>query len=312
VPSEVLAPKLSALQRRFERRDLRVIALYIETCDGVPDHAAELRRQIAKHRIDYPALDAEAGVLDDPTRERFPWAPHALVVDVKGRIVRTYGHLPRLRTLEEDLESLVATGVLPERPDDGWREFPRNAWARVRTEGNGRPREEKLTLSVIGADGIQLRGDDRTVRLPHEDVGRTRVGYRREEVGTESIEIGGRKIETRRFRASWTAGEAKCAEDSWTANGAILRRETRTTAEDGAVATRVETLVAFAEPAEVGGQSVVCRVFERTETWKGGSSRERLWTSKDVPGHLVRRERETVQDGRRNSDSERVVDFGLR
>jgi len=93
-------------RKAFQRTDLSVVALYTDTCGGVPDHAAEIRRQVAKHRLVYPALDAEAGPLRDPTCKRFPWAPYALVVDREGRILRTYGHMPRMKTLREDLAAL--------------------------------------------------------------------------------------------------------------------------------------------------------------------------------------------------------------
>ncbi len=129
------------------------------TCGGVPDHAAELARQVEKHGIDYPVLDVEAkgGMLKDPTRKRFPWAPHALVVDKTGQVVRTYGHIPSMESLREDLAELVAMGLVPVQPGDGWREFRHGAWVDTRIEGRAPPRTERTTLRHFGSDSVTVQ-----------------------------------------------------------------------------------------------------------------------------------------------------------
>jgi hypothetical protein len=303
-----LAPKLSALHRAFARADFSVVALYMETCDGVPDHAAEVRRQIAKHRLDYPVLDAEAGPVDDPTRERFPWAPHALVVDNKGRVLRTYGHMPRMESLQADLKSLVATGLFPERPDDGWREFARGAWAEVRIEGDGEPRNETRTLKSVGRDGATIRIGETDQTVYREHLDHTDRDYTRAERDQQQLTIDGREVKARVFEASWKRLELSFSERRWIADGRLVRRETVETCPDESRVTRTERLVKWAEPLPVGDKNVACRVVDHTVVWNGGRTEEQVWLSNEVPGHTVKRLRKSAN----GTETTRVVAFGLR
>ncbi|MHC4956286.1 MAG: TlpA family protein disulfide reductase [Planctomycetota bacterium] len=307
-----MAPKLSVLHKAFARKDLSVVALYMETCGGVPDHAAEMRNQVAKHRLDYPVLDAEAGPIKDPTRKRFRWAPHALVVDNKGRVLRTYGHMPRMRTLREDLDALVETGLFPDRPDDGWREFSPKAWVTVRTEGGGQPRNEKRTLKYVGRDGVTLQLDQKQEKLFREHLGHTDRDFKRSERKSESLTVDGRVVKARVFESTWKRLEMTFAERRWIADGAVVRREVLETCPDGSRVARTERLMKWADTLNVGERNIACRLVEKTVTWKSGRTDERVWTSKTVPGHLVKRIRKSVSNGETSTETTTVTAFGLR
>lgn len=312
MPSEVLAPKLSALHKAFERKDLTVVALYMETCDGVPDHADEMRRQIGKHRIEHPVLDAEAGPIEDPTRKRFPWAPHAVVVDGEGRILRTYGRMPRMRTLKEDLETLVATGLFPARPDDRWREFERNAWVDVRIEGRGRPRTERRVLRQVGPDGVTLRAGENVRKLPRENLDGTDRAFRRTELDPQKVEVDGRTRTARVFSSTWTRAGASFAERLWIADGTLVRRERTETRKDGSRVTRSERLRKWEEKRVVGDRELACRLVETTVTWDGGRTDERVWICEAVPGHVVKLVRVDAVGGETSTETTTVTAFGLR
>ena len=288
-----------------------MVALYIETCGGVPDHAAELRRQVAKHKIDYPALDAEAGPVEDPTRARFPWAPHALVVDAKGSVLRTYGHMPRLRTLRDDLASLVATGAFPDRPDDGWREFQRGAWIELRVEGDGRPRTERRVLEHVLRDGVKLRTGEKTTTIHRERLDGTDRDYERTELERKSVTIDGRDLEARVFRATWKRLEMTFTETRWIAAGTTVRREQLETCPDGSKVRTTERLVKWVEPLSLGDWKAECRVVERTVVWSQGRTEEKLWISEKVPGHVVKRVRTTAAGGKKLTKTTTVTHYGL-
>ena len=303
----MLAPKLSVLHKAFLRKDFSVVALYMETCDGVPDHAAELRRQIAKHKIDYPVLDIEAGTIEDPTYKRFRWAPHALIVDNKGRVLRTYGTMPRMKTLREDIEALVVTGLFPERTDDAWREFSRNAWIDVRIEGRGRPRTERRTLKSVESTGVTIRIGEKEERLLHKSRDSART-----ERESETLTIDGRAVTARVFDVTWKRLEVSFTERRWIANGTLVRRETVEACPDGSRVSRTERLTMWADTLPVGDKTLSCRLVEKTVIWKAGRTTEKLWISDAVPGHLVKRVFKSVSNGETSTETHSVVAFGLR
>lgn len=303
---------MSVLHNAFLRKDLSVVALYMETCDGVSDHAAEMRRQVAKHRLVYPVLDAEAGPIQDPTRKRFRWAPHALVVDTKGRVLRTYGHIPRMRTLRDDLTTLVATGLFPERPDDGWREFSRRAWVDVRIEGRGPARTEKRILKSTGRDFTVLRIGSREERLSREHLGPSDREYRRTELEPRTITVDGRAVEARVFDATWKRLEMTFSERRWIAGGTLVRRERVELCSDGARVSSTERLAKWAEPLTVGDRTLACRVVETTVTWNAGRTEERVWISEAVPGHVAKRVQTSVSKDETSTETATAVAFGLR
>ncbi len=302
-----MAPKLSALHMAFLRKDLSVVGIYIETCGGVPDHAAELRRHIARHRLIYPVLDGEAGPIDDPTFKRMSWAPHALVVDRQGNVLRTYPHMPRMTTLRSDLTALVETGLFPARPDDGWRGFSRGAWAEIHTDGE--PRNRKTTLKSVSRDGVTITHDGKQTKLFREHLDRTDRDYRRTERKSEQLEIDGKTLEARVFDATWKRGGVQFVERTWIARGMVLRRKTL---ENEPHIERTERIVKWSEILSIGDRKVDCRVIERTAVWKSGRSDERVWISEAVPGHEARRMRKTTTKGSTSTETTAVVAFGLR
>lgn len=302
---------MSALQREFDRKSLTVVALYMETCDGVPDHAAEFRRQVAKHKLEYPALDAEAGPIEDPTRKRFPWAPHALVVDGKGRILRTYGHIPRMRTLRTDLSWLAETGVFPDRPDDGWREFERGAWVEVRIEGDGRPRSETRVLDRLMRDGVKLKTGGTTATIHRERLDGTNRSYERIELEPQCVTIDGRDLTARVFRATWKRLEMTFTETRWIAAGTTVRRERLETCPDGSRVRTTERLVKRDEPLSLGDWKASCRVVEQTVVWNEGRTEEKLWISEKVPGHVVKHVRTAATGGEKHTRTTTVTRYGL-
>jgi len=310
MPSEALAPKLSVLQKAFSTKDLTVVALYMKTCGGVPDHAAEIARQVAKHKIDYPVLDVEGGPIDDPTFKRFSWAPHALVVDNTGRVLRTYGQIPSMKTLREDLAALVATRLFAPRPGDGWREFPRYAWVEVRIEGRGAPRTEKRTLKKVSRDSVTIqRGTHETKLFRKHPVDRE---HRRTEHAPEALSIDRREVVAQVFEATWKRNKVLFAERSWVADRMLLRRETIETSPGGSRIERTYRLLKWNDPVSIGGREIGCRVVERTATWKTGRSVEQVWISQEVPGREVKRVVRTVTKGESSTETSRVVAFGLR
>jgi len=276
----------------FLRKDFSVVALYMETCDGVPDHAAEMRRQLAKHRLAYSVLDAEAGPIDDPTRKRFPWAPHAVVVDNKGRVLRTYGHMPRMRTLREDIDSLVATGLFPERPDDGWREFTRNAWVDVRIEGDGRPRTEKRVLKLAGRDWSTVQIGAKEEKFFHEHLDRNDRDYSRTERKPETLLVDGRKVTARVFDARW-------------------KRLARSVARAGEVVDLTHREFELLECLMRHAGQVVSREALARDVWKETMRATPLDNVIDV--HVARLRKKIDHDGRvRHSHTVRGVGFVLR
>lgn len=300
-----MAPKLSALRDEYRRGDLEVVAVYIETCDGVEDPAAALREQVAKHRIDYPALNGEAGTLVDPTGARYPWAPRALLLDAEGRIVRVYAHMGRLEHLRSDLDAAVALGWIPPRPDDPWRGFPANAWVKARTVDGGVARVRTFTRRSVTAEGTRIEvRDEPDVGEPsrseelraHARSADARGPY--EELDAESWSLGGRTVRCRVFRRSWSrgdrgAGEVRFSELSWIAEGSappeiLVRRDVTRTAPDGSTSKRTRRLAAIDQVLRVGGRRVPCWIVEETSGAAAGTSL-RTWYSRDVPGHVVRR-----------------------
>jgi len=303
---------LSVLQKAFSRKDLSVVAIYIETCDGVPDHAAELRRQVAKHKIDYPVLDGEAGPIQDPTRKRFRGAPHALIVDPDGRVLHAYSHMPRMKTLGEDLTTLVATGLFPARRDDGWRRFRRGAWVQVRTEGTKAPRTETRILKGVSRDGVTIRRDGEQEKLFREPLDHTDTEFHRTERAPETVRVDGRDVKARVFEATWKRNDAPFEERSWTAQGVLLRRETVEARPDGVRIKRSYRLLKWNETYAHDAWKVDCRVAEIITTWPSGRTEAKVWTSESVPGHEVRRVTTTVSRGATTTETTTVVGFGLR
>jgi len=306
----VLAPKLSVLQKRFARKDVSVVAIYIETCDGVPDHAAEFRRQVRKHKIDYAVLDGEAGTLRDPTRKRFPWAPHALVVDRAGRVLRTYGHLPRLATLREDLAALVKTGAFRPRDDDAWREFPRGSWIDVRVEGREPPRTERRRLGAVSPDGVtiqvgrtlkMLRREHKTFDYPHTEKKRA------------TITVDGREASARVFDGTWRRKGIVITDRVWFVDGIVARRQVVESSLDGVVQReRTTRVVKWSDTLAIDGRKVACRVVEKTDTWTNGRVEELVWLSAAVPGHEAKRVRKVVSPDESSTETSTVVALGLR
>lgn len=287
MPSDVLAPKLSALQRAFGQRDLRVVAVYIETCDGVPDVAAAIREQIARHRIDYPALNGEAGRIDDPTRERHGWAPRALVLGDGGKIVRSYPHVPAIEILHEDLADAVAMGWVRPRPHDPWREFPRGASVRMSVEGPGAgqqtrtlrsvsPERVEIATNVAGPDAARGIVETLSVHRPVAEAG----DVARVELEAADLAVGERTFRCRVFELRWRDGRVERVFLAPSLRDPLLRREI----DSGRVVERVRAL---AEPVRVGDRAIPCRVVE---TLVEGVLRQEAWTSPDVPGGEVRRE----------------------
>ncbi len=305
---------MSALQNSFVRADVTVIALYMTTCGGVPDHAAELVRQVKKHGIDYPVLDVEAkgGTLDDPTRKRFRWAPHALVVDANGLVVRTYGHIPDMESLRKDLTELVATGLARERPGDGWRDFPRRAWVETRIEGREPPRTERTTLRHFGPDSVTVQRGDQSVKFVRAgaDTAKQRV-----ELQSEIVTVDGQDVKARVFESKWRRGDIAFVERSWIGRGTLLRRETKETRPNGPSSKRSLRLLKWSDTLNVGKDKIDCRVVETTTTWEGGRTQETVWLSTAVPGHEVKRVHRIVpagQNAKASIETSAVIAFGLR
>jgi len=213
-----------------------------------------------------------------------------------------------MRTLAEDLATLVATGIFPERPDDGWREFSPKAWVEVRVEGRGRPRTGKRVLQSVSRDGVVLRLDDREEKLFRERLDGTERDCRRVEREGEAATVDGRALRTRVFEATWKRLDHSFAERRWIAQGTLVRRELIETGPDGTRVTHGERLVKWDDPVRVGGQEIPCRLIERTVVWSAGRSVEKLWISDAVPGHVVRRVRTDASGG----ESTIVTAFGLR
>ena len=222
---------MSVLQKAFDRKDVALIVIYIETCDGVPDHAAELKRQVKKHKMDYPVLDGEAGKLNDPAFARLGGAPHAVLVDGRGRILRTYRAFHQPERARADLEELLATGRLPDHPHDPWREFKRLSWVERRIEGRTAPRTERVTLAWVMGRSVSIdRGKKR------ETLGRrfARKNVERVERDAETLVVDGRKVKARVFDSAWKRGAVAMRSRSWIADGVLLKRETRETCPDRA------------------------------------------------------------------------------
>ena len=305
---------MSALHNSFARADVSVIALYMTTCGGVHDHAAEPARQVEKHRIDYPVLDVEAngGTLADPTRKRFPWAPHALVVDKTGQVIRTYGHIPEMESLREDLAELVATGLVPAQPGDGWRDFPRRAWVDRRIEGREPPRTERTTLRHFGANSVTVQRGNQSVKFVRAT---TDTEKHRVELPSETVTVDGEDVKARVFEAKWKHGDIEFVERSWIARGTLLRRETIETPMNGPSSKRSLRLLKWSDTLIVGKDKIDCRVVETTTTWEGGRTQETVWLSDPVPGHEVQRIHRTTpagQDGNASVETSSVIAFGLR
>ena len=291
----------------FLRKDLSVVGIYIETCGGVPDHAAEWRKHVARHRLVYPALDGEAGPIDDPTFKRMRWAPHALVVDKRGHVLRTYPHMPRVKTLRADLDALVETGLFPSRPDDGWRGFSRGAW--VETHIDGEPRNRKTTLKSVSRDGVTIVRGGQETKLFREHLDRTDRDYRRTELKPEQVAIDGQTLEARVFDATWKRNGVRFTERTWIARGMVLRRKTLETEPR---IERTEQVVKWSESLSIGERKVDCRVIERTAVWSTGRSEETVWRCEGVPGHEARRVRKTTTKGSTSIETSNTVAFGLR
>ncbi len=300
------------LQKAFSRKDLSVVAIYVASCGGVADHAAELRRQVAKHKMDYAVLDGTAGPLEDPTRKRFPGVPHALVVDGAGRVLRTYRYMPRMKTLREELRALVDTGLFCERADDGWRKFHRGAWVQVRTEGRAPPRTETRVLKKVSPDGVTIRGEEKEVKLFREPLDHTDTKVDRVERPRETLHIDGREVKAGVFDATWKRNDKTIRERSWIAHGVLLRRETVEVAPDGGQIKRAYRLLKWSKTVSQGVWKVDCRVAETITTWTSGRTETKTWTSDSIPGHEVRRVTKTVIDGVSTTETATVLTYGLR
>jgi len=293
-----LAPKLSVLQESFARSDLGVVAIYIETCGGVPDHAVGLREHVKTHGLTYPTLNGETGKLVDPTRERMRWAPHALVIDNTGRVLRTYPHVPDMKQLKADLDELVATGHVPPRPDDGWRDFKYGAWVEVKGDGPGIERRSRIKGMP---SGILIRRGDREEKILHARP--VRVVRKRRELEPANFVVDGRRLTARVVEREYDGA----TERTWIAHGTLLRGEI---VEPGV--RRTIRLLRWAEPVTIGDKTVSCRVVETVTVWREGRRVETVWLSDKVPGHEVKRVRKTVQGGKTSTETSTVVAFGLR
>lgn len=321
----MLAPKLSALRDAFPREDLEVVALYMQTCGGVPDLAAALRGKA--EGLPYPVLNTERGTLEDPTRARFPWAPHGLVVDAGGRVVRTYAHVQDLETLREDLADLVATGRIPPRLDDPWRDFDRGSWVRVRHEDPGIPATVLRTVKSRGHEEVAVL-DERTPdagtadaerillrrRLPGDPPGRAWVPE-----GVETLRVDGTPFACRVSRAAWKETNGDGVEHLWSdrlwvapaplGGEPLLRRETVRRGPGDREVRWTTRVLGFGESVAVGDRAIPCRLVERVTTAPGSVETVRTWTSPRVPGGEVRRETVLRTGAGERVSVRRVLDF---
>ncbi len=300
------------LQSEFAKKDLAVVAIYIETCDGVPDHAAELRRQVLKHKIDYAVLDGEAGTINDPTRKRYRGAPHALIIDRTGRILHSYAWMPPQKTLRRDLVSLTTTGAFPRREGDRWRLFRRGAWVRTRTEGRDAPRTETTTVGALTRDCVTLRRGAKEEKILRDPVSETSIEVRRVERASETKQIDGRDVKARVFDATWRRDGMTVKERTWAADGEVVRRETTETSDGETRVVKTARILRWSDTVAIGDQKVDCQVVERTTTWASGKAVETRWMSVRVPGHIVKRVHRSTVGGVTTSETTTVIAFGLR
>lgn len=236
-----------------------------------------MRRQARIHKLTYPVLNGERGTLRDPTRKRFRWAPHAIVVDAQGRLVQTYGHMPNLTLLREDLESLVKTGWIARRPDEGWRRFGWGAWVKMRVADGFETRRFK----AVGRDSVTVE----VLRTPDagepsrstETLFRAHVkpaGGKLIEHVPATVTIDGRGYACRVIQR----GDEKL----WIATDPFLPQMLLRRERPGA-SMRV---VSFDKPFKIGGKTVSCWIVERNG--------KRTWYSLSVPGFVVKKPGATV------------------
>jgi len=307
------------------------VAIYIETCGGVDDHVAGVREQVAEHGLEYPVLDGEAGKIDDPTFERFRWAPHALVIERDGRVVETYGHMPSMKDLAEDLKALITTDRAEPRPGDAWRGFQPGAWVKIRYGVDEAPRTVTRTLRKLSPATVELAvvsvSDVRGERDSEKTISRKRPSVDPEERTTvvlpkQSLTIDGKTYACRVSEATWTrttkSGKTfDYTETSWVAADRTLpeRLLKRETTEKSPVRPEVKWTVAvrtFSDLRKVGEREVKCWVVDRTSEWGTGSTRVSRWLSATVPGREVRGEEVTVNHGSETRSSFEAVDFGAK
>ena len=313
---------MSALREAFDREDLEVVAVYFQVCDGVDDPTAAIRRQVERHDLDYPVLNGTKGTIEDPTHALFRWVPRAVVVDARGRIVRPYGHIPAMEQLQEELKALVATGRVEPRPDDGWRNFRRGSWVRIRTMEDEFTREERHQLKAIQRGCVVLHIEGRDKTLPG-----TRPVFKdsdlvRKEVKAETVTIDGRDYRCRVIETTWKRTKHKgttvsLKERSWIAEDptlpeTLLRRETTERSPKGAEITRTRRVLSLSEKRTIGEREVDCWSVESVSEWKTGRTEVRTWYSREVPGHEVRRVEKIRNHGHETESSTEVINFEVK
>jgi hypothetical protein len=323
------------LRRSFERKDVDVVAFYKQTCDGVPDLAAELKKVVARHKLDYTVLNLEVGKISDPTAAKYSWAPYAFIADRQGRVVQEYGHMPSLESLRNDLEILLATGRIPSVPGAGWRASRLGAWVQVRVEAPGEHRLETRKLKKLHPTKVVL-----DVEVEHADGRRTKrqesiktqrpftddSQIERKELKPATLTIDGKPFHCRVIEASWVrkkrSGEKlSLVQRSWIAKDptlpdTLLRQETTERSAGGALVKRTRRIRTFAAQVEIGEgddeRQVTCWVVESSAESKTGLSGTRRWHSRAVPGQEVKRSQRIVSNGQQTRMSATVIDFAAK
>jgi len=308
-----LAPKLSALREALPRDRVEIVALYMQTCDGTDDLQGEMANEVSRMKLTYPVLNAESGTLTDPTRKRYPWAPHGVLIDRQGNILRGYGDVQTKDSLKSDLADLVATGRVAQRKDDGWSGFARGSRVTLRRDGetNATVTRTLRRANSAGAVITELAKPDNgahveaEVKISADRRAHEVTGAKWKDAGKRLYSVGDREIPCRVVERSWTTKNEWGIASAWkerltvatqhVGGDRLMERRFEGPGLGNSRRTMVTTtrVVALDSILKVGDREVHCRVEESESNPESG--KVRTWSS-PVGGSSF-------------NSTERVVDF---
>ena len=142
-------------------------------------------------------------------------------------------------------------------------------------------------------------GPERSKGVTPEDKNPVPVNIRTRVLGTEQVEVAGRSFQAVMHEKRWEASVRDRREEQvltvWIAEGVELPLKWTQVVDGKAVSA--STLLSLAENVEVAGTAISCMVTTTTKHSADGDIVKKRWSSKAVPGFLVKMESrlETVE-----------------
>jgi hypothetical protein len=209
--------------------------------------------------------------------------------------------------------TLAAEDLTP-RTAGGWNGFKRGSWAKLKRtyipEGrNAQVTIWKTTLTKVGKDTLTTETvvtnvvgmkQESTATVPREGEAGKGEKESAAKLENETLTVEGKKLDCARVRTTVTGPTGKRVIEEWTAaepRVRVKRAETYYDVAGKVTMTRTLLLVSLKEVREVGEHKVQCQKYKLVTKLGETVDRATAYTSRDVPGDMVRLDGKQTRDG---------------